>query len=186
MPTNTTNTNNTDTQKFYGVKLTDTTGKEYYTEVEVKQDLTHNISVQTHKPIDSKFPYHTRIGKPSYWSGSVTAAFENNNGECEHDYTLGDTAWRIEFIEWLHNGLSKVLYLSESLILPVTILGEISTETDNTIDGPLVKVTFQWEQNGERIYSAARLKCPNCNQTIVPVTKYCPNCGNPVNGTVNG
>lgn len=177
---------NANTEKFYGVKLTDATGKVYYTEVEVKHDLTHKINVQTHEPIDSKFPYHTQIGKPNYWKGSITGAFEKNDGECEHDYDLGDTAWRIEFIEWLHNGLTKVMYLSEFLILPVTILGEINVEADNTIDDPIVKTTFQWNQCGERIYSAAKLKCPNCNQTIVPITKYCPNCGQPVNGTVSG
>lgn len=186
MPNTTNTNNNSNTEKFYGVKLTDATGKVYYTEVEVKHDLTHKISVQSHLPIDSKHPYHTRIGKPSYWSGSITGAFENNEGECEHDYNLGDTAWRIEFIEWLHNGLTKTMYLSESFILPVTILGEIGVETDGTIDDPIVKTTFQWEQCGERIYSAAQLKCPNCNQTIVPITRYCPNCGQPVNGTVSG
>ena len=52
-----------DTKKFYGVKLTDATGKVYYTEVNVKQGLTHNINIQTHKPISSKFPYSTIIGK---------------------------------------------------------------------------------------------------------------------------
>ena len=139
-----------DTQKFYGVKITDATGKIYYTEVEVKQDLTHNVDIQVHKPIDSKFPYGTRISKPFYWSGSISAAFENNQGECEHDYKLGDTAFRIEFIEWLHNGLVKTLYLSESLILPVFILGEITTEMDNTIDDSVVKTSFQWIQCGER------------------------------------
>ena len=70
-----------DTQKFYGVKLTDATGKVYYTEVNVKQDLTHNINIQTHKPISSKFPYSTIIGKNNYWSGTLSGAFENNQTE---------------------------------------------------------------------------------------------------------
>lgn len=169
------------TEKFYGVKLTDATGKVYYTEVEVKHDLTHNINIQTHKPIDSEFPYSTRIGKSNYWSGSITAAFENNEGECEHEYDLGDTAFRIEFIEWLHNGLTKTMFLSESFIIPVTILGEVNVESDNTIDDPVVKTSFSWHQCGKRIYQAAKLYCPNCNQTIVPITKYCPNCGQAVN-----
>lgn len=139
-------------QKFYGVKITDVTNKVYYTEVEVKQSLTHNISVQEHKPIDGKFPYITQISKPFYWSGNITAAFENNqNTECEHDYDFGDTAFRLEFIEWLHNGYTKKLYLSEKLILPVAILGEINVETDNTIDDSVVKTSFQWVQVGEKI-----------------------------------
>lgn len=174
-----------DTQKFYGVKLTDATGKVYYTEVEVKQDLTHKINIQTHYPIDSKFPYSTIIGKNNYWSGTLSGAFENNqDGECEHDYTFGDANFRINFIEWLHNGLTKTMYLSESFILPVTILGEINVDVENTIDDPTVNTSFSWHQCGERIYEAIQLVCPNCKQIIVPTTKYCPNCGKPVNGTV--
>lgn len=140
------------TQKFYGVKITDATNKEYYTEVEVKHELKHTINVQTHIPINSQFPYHTRIGKPSYWSGTVTGAFENNtNTECEHDYDFGDTDFRLKFIEWMHNGLVKTLYLSESFVLPVVILSEIDVETNNTIDDPVVKTTFQWQQCKKRI-----------------------------------
>ena len=140
------------TQKFYGVKITDDTGLVYYTEVAVKNDLKHTINIQTHIPINSKFPYHTRIGKPSYWSGTITGAFENNkNTECEHDYEFGDTEYRINFVEWLHNGLVKTLYLSESFVIPVVILSEISIETDGTIDDPVVKTTFQCEQCDERI-----------------------------------
>ena len=173
----------TDTKKFYGVRLTDATGKVYYTEVEVKHGLTHNKNVQVHFPIDSETPYHTTIGKQSYWSGTITGAFENNEGECEHDYQFGDTAYRIEFIEWLHNGLVKTMYLSESFIIPVMILSEINVETDNTVDDLIVKTTFQWNQCGKRIYNAEKLQCSNCNQIIVPTTKFCPNCGKAVNGT---
>lgn len=139
-------------QKFYGVKITDATGMLYYTEIEVKHDLKHTINVQTHIPIDGRFPYHTHIGKPSYWSGTVTAAFENNTDtECEHDYNFGDADFRLKFIEWMHNGLVKTLYLSESFIIPVVILSEINVDTDKTIDDPVVKTTFQWEQCRERI-----------------------------------
>ena len=124
-----------DTQKFYGVKLTDATGKVYYTEVNVKQGLTHNINIQTHKPISSKYPHSIIIGKNNYWSGTLSGAFENNqDGECEHDYKLGDADFRIGFVEWLHNGLTKIMTLSENFIIPVTILGEINVELDNTID----------------------------------------------------
>lgn len=175
-----------DTQKFYGVKLTDATGKVYYTEVNVKQGLTHNINIQTHKPISSKFPYSTIIGKNNYWSGTLSADFENNqDGECEHDYKFGDANFRIGFVEWLHNGLTKTMYLSESFILPVTILGEINVEFDNTIDDPTANASFSWHQCGERIYEAVQLTCQNCNQIIVPTTKYCPNCGKPVNEVVS-
>lgn len=138
-------------QKFYGVRITDDTGLVYYTELAVKQDLKHTTNIQTHIPINSKFPYHIRIGEPSYWSGTITGAFENNSGECEHDYEFGDSKYRIDFVEWLHNGLVKTLYLSESFIMPVVVLSEISVETDNTIDDPIVKTTFQCEQCGERI-----------------------------------
>lgn len=144
--------NTQNNQKFYGVKITDATNIEYYTEVEVKHDLKHTIIVQTHIPINSQFPRHTRIGKPSYWSGTVTGAFENNtNTKCEHDYDFGDTDFRLKFIEWMHNGLVKTLYLSEFFVLPVVILSEINIETNNTIDDPVVKTTFQWEQCGKRV-----------------------------------
>lgn len=139
-------------KKFYGVKITDSTNITYYTNVELKQDLRHTVNVQTHIPIDSKYPYHTTIGKSSYWSGSITGAFENNKeGRCENDYKFGDTDFRLGFIEWMHNGLVKTLYLSESFVLPVVILSEISVDTENTIDDPIVKTSFQWEQCRKRI-----------------------------------
>lgn len=138
-------------EKFYGVKITDATEKVYYTEVEVSQDISHNINVQTLYPINGKYPYIAQISKPFYWSGTITAAFENNeDGECEHDYELGDAAYRVEFIEWLHNGFTKKLFLSNKLILPVAILGEINVECDNTIDDNIVKTSFQWVQIGEK------------------------------------
>lgn len=50
----------------------------------VKQTLTHNISIQEHKTIDGKFPYVTQISEPFYLSRSISAAFENNqNGETD-------------------------------------------------------------------------------------------------------
>ena len=105
----------TDTKKFYGVKLTDATGKVYYTEVNVKQGLTHNINIQTHKPLSSKFPYSTIIGKNFYWSGTHSGAFENNeDGECIHDYVLGDADFRIGFVEWLFLS-SKIVTLSPKI-----------------------------------------------------------------------
>ena len=164
--------------KFYGVRLTDTTGKSYFTEVELKQNFTHKINIQIHEPIDSKFPYSTRIGKPSYWSGSIIGAFENNeNGKCENDYVFGDVDFRINFIEWLHNGLTKIMYLSDNFILPVTILSEIKVDTERTINDPFVNTSFDWVQCGERIYSVDNLHCTNCNQIITPMTNYCSNCG---------
>ncbi len=169
-------------EKFYGVKLTDMTGKVYYTEIEVKHGLNHKISVQSHLPIDSKFPIHTRIGRSSYWSGTITGAFENNqDGECEHDYKFGDVNFRINFIEWLHNGLTKTMTLSDELILPVAILGDIGVDIENAISDPKANVSFEWEQCGERINSEVQLNCPDCGQVVVPTTKFCPNCGKAVN-----
>ncbi len=169
-------------EKFYGAQLTDATGKVYYTEVDVKQSLTHKIQVVSSQAVDRKYPRHTIIGKTFFWSGSITAAFENNDGECKHDYKFGDTKFRIEFIEWLHNGLVKTLYLSDALILPVMIMSEINDEIEHTIDDPTVPVSFQWEQCGSRIEEPAELQCPDCGQLIVPSTRYCPNCGKAVNG----
>ena len=169
-------------EKFYGVKLTDMTGKVYYTEVDVKQSLKHTTKVLSSLAIDRKYPRHTIIGNAYYWSGSATGSFENNQGECEHDYIFGDTEFRIDFIEWLHNGLVKTMYLSDKLILPVMILGEINAEPERTIDDSTVPVSFQWEQCGPRIDDPAKLQCPDCGQLIISSTRYCPNCGKAVNG----
>ena len=140
------------TEKFYGVKLTDETGQVYYTEVEVSQKLVYKRNVQSVPLIDKQYPRHILVGKPKYWSGTCTAAFENNqNTQCEHDYKFGDTMWRMEFVEWLHNGLIKEMHLSESFVLPVAIMSEINVDPDNTVDDNVVRVTFQWEQCGDRI-----------------------------------
>lgn len=168
-------------QKFYGVKITDATGKVYYTEVEVNHNLTHNIKVVSGQPIDSRFPYHTRIGAACYWSGTITGAFENNqNGECEHDYDFGDTEFRLEFIEWMHNGLLKTLYLSDNFVIDATILGEIQVEAENTVDDAIVKTTFNWEADSDRYTLSNILTCKNCGQILSKSTNYCPHCGKAV------
>lgn len=166
------------TQKFYGVKLTDATGKVYFTNVNIKQDLKHNINIQTHKPINSKYPCSTIIGQNNYWSGTLSGAFENNQDtECEYDYKLGDVNFRIEFIEWLHNGLTKIMYLSNNWILPITILGEIDVTVSHTINDKTADTSFSWHQCGDRIYEMNKFVCSNCNHILTPSTKFCPNCG---------
>lgn len=163
---------------FRGVKLTDATGMVYYTTVEVKQDVKHTATVSSQLPIDSKFPYHTKPSKSFYYSGSCTADFENNtNGECDDDYYFGDTAWRLSCVEWLHNGLTKILYLSDDLILPVRILSEISLGLERTVDDKSITISFDWEQCADKINSVADITCTTCGQLLSTASKYCSNCG---------
>lgn len=166
------------TDTFYGVKLTDMTGKVYYTEIEIKHSLTHNVNIISHIPIGSKYPHHTTIESASYWSGSITGAFENNTDTaCESEYKFGDAAFRIEFIEWLHNGLVKTMQLSENFIIPVAIMGTINLSPEKSVDDPTAEVAFNWEQCGDRIHDNESLNCSKCGQMLSVSAKYCPNCG---------
>jgi len=169
-------------KQFYGVEITDATGLVYKTEVSVNQNLTHKTNVVSQQPIDSKFPYHTQIGKMCYYSGTITGAFENNKeGECDTDYKLGDTEYRLNFIEWLHNGLTKTIKLSDDFIIQATIMGEINIESENTIDDPILKATFSWEGISDRTTFQNIITCINCGQILAVSTNYCPHCGQAVN-----
>ena len=142
------------TEKFSGVRIYDSTGETYYTEINIKQNLTHKYTISTTQPINSQFPYFTRIGKASYWTGSVTASWEKNKDtECATDYEFGDVAYRLGFIDFMHNGLTKYLQLSENFILPVTILDEIQVETERSIDDQIMSITFNWTQCAKPIKS---------------------------------
>lgn len=166
---------------FYGVKLTDATGMVYYTQIDTKQDIAHSYSKTGQLPIDSKYAYYTTPSKEFRYKGTCTADFENNtNGECEDDYTFGDTAWRLELVEWLHNGLTKILYLSDYLILPVEIIGDISLGIGRTVDDKTMTISFNWEQCDDKINSVADITCETCGQLLSTVSNYCSNCGTEV------
>ncbi len=167
---------------FKGVEISDATGIKYFTEINVKQDLDIVSPISSVIPLGSKYPYHTKYGVAHYYTGTVTAAFENNQSnkcKCEA-YAYGDTEYRIKFVEWLQNGLTKYLKLSESFILPVTIIGNIKISAENTIDDTIINTSFSWEQCGDAIEDNNNSICEYCGVEYVFGTKFCSNCGKAV------
>ena len=143
--------------KFWGIEIWDATGRHYYTEVNVNEDIQHNRPTSSQTTYNSKYPFHIHNGKASYYSGSCTATFIDNTDNCEYDNEKAKekaAEYTTNIVEWLHNDLTKYLKLSQDFILPVGILGEVkcSIESNNTIDDPFdTKVTFEWEQLADAI-----------------------------------
>ena len=185
-------------EKLWGIKIWDDIDY-YFTEVDIAQDIQHNRPTESILTYNSKYPYHIHDGKGFYFSGSCTGNFsDNKSGECYEDYNFDyrvdennnyiyNTKYQKEFVKWLHNDHIKYLQLSEDLVIPVGILGEITWSTERSVDdGYSCKVTFNWEQLADDYAlddTDSISYCPSCKFMISPLANYCPNCGTKVRAT---
>lgn len=181
------------TYDFWGIQLWDSTGITYYTEVNVSQDLTHNVPVSVTEGYNAKYPFVVHNGIAFYYSGSCSGNFSDNTGECLSDYNFGDE--RIDekgnhvynvkymdgFVKWLDNKRIKYMMLSKHFIIPIKISSPIKWSTDTTIDdGYNCKISFDWVQAGENFSlddKPLMLSCPACGHIVAPAAKYCLMCG---------
>ena len=181
------------TNDFWGIQLWDSTGISYFTEVNVSQDLTHNVPVDVTEGYNAKYPFVTHNGIAFYYSGSCSGNFSDNTGECLSDYNFGDD--RIDkngnhiynvkyidgFVKWLNNKRIKYMMLSKHFIIPIKISSPIKWSTDTTIDdGYNCKISFDWVQAGENFSlddKPLMLSCPACGHIVAPAAKYCLMCG---------
>ena len=177
--------------KLWGIKIWDATGHYYYTEVDISTDLKHNRPTDSQVAYGSKFPYHIHNGLPSYFSGSCSGNFSDNQStECYEEYNFDEnhigedivynTIYMTGFMKWLHNDYTKYLQLSENLVIPVGILGEVSLSTTHSIDdGYDCKISFDWEQLDEEYSLEHSLSnnCPNCQAMVTPHMVFCSKCG---------
>lgn len=142
-----------------GCKISDALGT-YWTEIEVNTSgVKKNRPNTVYEPYNSKYPIVVRNGITNYYSGTVSGNFSNNaSGECIDPetgysalYDFYDASYKIQFMDWLANGLTKTLWLDDTFILPVQITNEISGSGDYKIEDPSFKVTFGWVQVGNPI-----------------------------------
>ena len=179
--------------KLYGIKIWDSTGNYFYTEVDVNQSIQHNRPTESQVVYNSKYPYHIHNGKANYFSGTCSGNFSENQGECDTDYNFDyridgqgnviyNTIYVATFVKWLHNDRIKHLQLAENFIIPVGILGEVQWGVEHSIeDGETTKVTFNWEQLDDEYSLIGGVKyCGACGNLIMPTAHYCPICGRPV------
>ena len=179
--------------KLYGIKIWDSTGNYFYTEVDVNQSIQHNRPTESQVVYNSKYPYHIHNGKANYFSGTCSGNFSENQGECDTDYNFDyridgqgnviyNTIYVATFVKWLHNDRIKHLQLAENFIIPVGILGEVQWDVEHSIeDGETTKVTFNWEQLDDEYSLIGGVKyCGACGNLIMPPAHYCPICGRPV------
>ncbi len=165
--------------KFYGVRLTDATGAIFMTEIAIEHDMTHKINVQAQETIGRKYPFHTMPSKPHYWTGTISAIFEDNCGECDKDYKFGNFIYKSDVVEFLHNGLIKTLYLNDEFIMPIVILGEVNVkgQTGRGIVDLVSTISFSYNQRGDRFNDIGDLFCYNCGKPIGVNVNYCAYCG---------
>lgn len=177
---------------LWGIRIWDDTGISYYTEVEVSQDLEHNVPVEVTVGYNKKFPFVTHNGIAFYYSGSCSGKFANNTDECIDDYDFeyrirenGDYIYNVKymngFVKWLDNKHVKYLQLSEQLIIPCNISSPIKWSTETTIDdGYNCSISFDWVQADED-FSLDEVDlltfCPYCKHQVAPFAYYCQNCG---------
>ncbi len=139
-------------KKFWGIEIWDATGKHYYTDVNINENIQHNRPTSSQTTYFNRYPYHIHSGLPSYYSGSCTATFADNVNECDYDNEQAKrkaAEYTANIMEWLHNDLTKYLKLSDDFIVPIGILETVEGEfdSDSTIDDPWeTKVSFNWEQ----------------------------------------
>lgn len=187
--------------KLWGIKIWDSTGIYYYTEVNISQSIQNNRPTQSQVGLNSKYPFHTHNGIANYFSGSCSGNFsDNKSGECESDYNFDyridrngnyiyNTKYIAGFVKWLHNDRVKQLQLAETLVIPVGILGEVTWSVDKSIeDGETTQVSFNWEQLDDEyslIGDSSVIKtCPSCGTMIAPTALYCSQCGASIGGAL--
>lgn len=182
--------------KLWGIKIWDDTGIYYYTEVNIKQSLSHIVPTEQTNGYNVQYPFVTHNGIANYYQGSASGNFsDNTSGECYEDYNFdgridknGNVIYNVKyingFIKWLHNRKMKYLQFDEDLVIPVAILQDISWETEKSIaDGQDCTITFNWVQqekefslhDGEYTYY-----CPDCGTILAPSALYCQKCGHKV------
>lgn len=177
---------------FWGIKIWDNTGIYYYTEVNVSQDLEHNVPVESTVAYNSKYPFVTHNGIAFYYSGSCSGCFMENTGECIDDYNNdyridenGNYIYNVRFIDgfvkWLDNKKTKYIQLSEQLVIPANITSPIKWSTDTTIDdGHNCTISFDWAQAADDFSlddTDYISECPYCKHMVSPFAKYCQICG---------
>ena len=146
--------------KLQGVKIWDSSGQYYYTEIDLSESFNYKSKTQLVETQNSVFPYVIHQGKAKYWTGTVSGNFsDNKSGECDNDYNFYNLNYKLTFVEFLKNGLTKTIQFnleeddsSQNFIMPVAIIDDVGVETETNINqGHSVKVTFQWVQVDDRI-----------------------------------
>lgn len=180
-------------QKLWGIKIWDSVDY-YFTEVDISQSVQNNRPTSSQVAYGSKYPYHTHNGKPNYLSGSCSGNFSDNKStDCYEEYNFDENHigedvvynvdYQLQFIKWLHNDRTKFLQLSERLVIPVGILGEVQWDTERSVeDGHTCKVSFNWEQIDDEfvLTDTSKHNCSNCGYMISPNVNFCPKCGTKV------
>lgn len=141
-----------------GCKISDTVAT-YWTEAEVNSSsIKKNRPSTVYESYNKKYPTVIRNGLTNYYSGTVSANFANNTTECVDEvtgyspiYNFYDAAYKIQFMDWLTNGLTKTLWLDDEFVIPVQITNEVSGSGSYKIEDPSFKVTFGWVQVGNPI-----------------------------------
>lgn len=170
--------------EIYGaVSIWDSTNPEtpYYTTVDIKESITMKNPVVIIYPMNTEYPTAIGTSKQHGMSGSVTGNFsDNTSGECSEDYAFeNDTSFKLTMLNWLVNGRTKYLKLSEDLIIPVAINADVTWEINSTIDaGYETTISFEWVQiHKEQTATSSLIQCTQCNATLVPNAYYCHMCG---------
>ena len=180
---------------LWGNKLWGDDGVYYYTEIDVSQSITHYVPTESQDPYNSKHPWVIHNGIASYYKGSITGNFSDNQStECYEEYNFdyyekdGVTYYNVKyqdaFIQWMHNRKTKYLQISEHLVIPIAVLDSIQWETEHTIDdGFNNKISFDWVQVADA-FSIAETEyisnCPSCGSIIAPTAVFCQKCGTKV------
>lgn len=183
-------------EKLWGIKIWGDDGHYFYTEVEISQSLTHYVPTEATDPYNSQYPWVTHNGIASYYKGSCTGNFSDNQStDCYEEYNFDEniigekviynTIYMNTFIKWLHNRKTKYLQLSENMVIPIAVLDSIQWETEKSIDdGHTCKVSFDWVQVGDEfslLDTDMISYCPSCGTMIAPTASFCQKCGSKVN-----
>lgn len=180
---------------LWGIKIWGDDGIYYYTEVDISQSLTHYVPTEVKDPYNSQYPWVIHNGIASYYKGSVSGNFsDNQNTDCYSDYNLDyvekdgiiyyNTKYQNAFVKWLHNKKTKYLQLSEHLVIPVKIGDSIQWSTDKSIDdGYTCKISLDWYQVADEFsldQNNYNSYCNQCGQIIAPAALFCQHCGTEV------
>ena len=133
----------------------------YKARLNIDETLQHIRPTASQITLNSKYPYHIHNGKASYFAGSCTATFtdnENKEDECYDYVTSADDVamFNYKILEWLHNGETKTLRFhksNEQFKVGILETVEITANREYTPGGNATTndkynsaIKFSWEQ----------------------------------------
>lgn len=145
--------NNQDSSQLNNIKIHGLGGA-YISRLNIDEMAEHNRPTTSQITMNSKYPFHIHNGLASYYSGTCTGTFVDQDEDCYVTSNSKVTEFNLKILEWLHDDTIKYLEFTDGTTIPVGITETVelsssdnNNSNDKSIDNKFtVTIKFSWEQ----------------------------------------